>query len=506
VTQSKKPSPRDPSSAYARMAPKWDLADSLLGGTDALRAKAQTYLPRHENESQRNYNNRLARATLVNLFEDTLDSVSGRPFAEDIVLGEDVPPAVEEMLEDCDLQGLAIQPFARNWFRMGWGKGLAHVLVDFPTKNTVYDATGAERPRTLADDRAENLRPYLVLIQPENLLAAYSEMVNGKEELVHIRILEVSVERVGWEEKTVERVKVLERGTWKTYIHDEAKKDWVEEGNGTTGLPKIPLVTFYAGKRVGLHECKPPLHDLAHLNIAHWQSASDQRNVLTVARFPILAASGYTPETTTGPDGSQVAKVDIGPNNYLTTEDAQGKWYYVEHTGAAIEAGRNDLKDLELQMSAYGGELMREQPGGETATGRALDTAEATSYLAATVQEFKDCLEQVLQLMADWTGIEKGGTLELKGDFTLTETEATELDSLIKMRATRDISRVALLDEMKRRKVLCDDFDAEADKELLDEEGDDLGMVPPGGAVLPGQPPQPGLPAPAKPPAPPAEE
>src|SRR5690606_23373074 len=146
-----------------------------------------------------------------------------------------------------------------------------------------------------------------------------------------------------------------------------------------------------AGKRTGLMECKPPLADLAHLNVEHWQSKSDQRNVLTVSRFPILAAAGVPADQ----------KVTIGPNNFLTTDDVQGKWYYVEHTGAAIAAGQTDLESLEDQMATYGAEYMRKRPGDETATGRALDSAESSSYLAATVRDFQDCVELAMQYTAD---------------------------------------------------------------------------------------------------------
>lgn len=466
-----KPSPRDPSTAYARMEPKWRLADTLLGGTDALRASGESYLPRHDKETLKNYQNRLARAVLVNVYEDTLDSLSGKPFVEDMVVGEDVPEAVKALLDDVDLQGTALHPFCRAWFREGWAKAFAHVLVDHPIGEAKIDGSGRQRPRTLADDRVDGLRPYWVMVRPENVLAAYAEVVAGRERLVHVRILETTVERVGWEERCVERVKVLEPGTWSLYRYSEGSKEWELEGSGDTGLPYIPLFTFYAGKRVGLHEAKPPLHDLAHLNIAHWQSDSDQRNVLTVARFPILAASGFEDEPVTGPDGVTKASVDIGPNTYLTTSDPQGKWYYVEHTGAAIDAGRKELEALELRMATYGSEFLKKRPGGETATGRTLDAAEATSYLAATVGDFKDCVEQALQATADWLNAEAGGSVEVKGDFTETGAEQAELDFLMKMRANRDISRVALVTEAKRRDILPDDYDMEADAELLVEEG-----------------------------------
>jgi hypothetical protein len=464
VTTKKDADVSTPSGAHDRMRPRLALIDTLLSGTEGMHAAGEVHLPKHENESATAYKARLARSVLLPALEDTLDTLTGKPFAEDVVLGEDIPPQVMALLGDVDLQGNALQPFLRSWFREGWAKGLSVVLTDFPVSEQPLGDDGKPRARTLADDRAENVRPYTVQIRPENIIAAYAETVNGRERLTHVRILEVTTERRGYEEVCVERIQVLEPGRWELWEYaDEKKEKWHLVDEGPTGLANIPLTVFYAGKRIGLLEAMPPLTGLAHLNIAHWQSSSDQRNILTVARFPILAGSGVDSD----------AKITVGPNNFLTTESADGKWYYVEHTGAAIESGAKDLETLENQMAAYGSEFLRSRPGNETATGRAIDSAEATSYLAATVQGFKDCVEEVLQHMAEWLKLDTGGSVELRGDYTLEEANQPELDALRKARDARDISRTAYLAELKRRKVLKDDFDEAADKELLDREAAD---------------------------------
>lgn len=476
-----------PSSAYTVMKPRWDLDEALMGGTESMRAAGKQYLPQHPSESNKNYQNRLDRATLLNVYEDTVNTLSGKPFCEDIKLGEDVPEAIVELCEDVDLQGTALSPFCRNWFRMAWRKGFAHVLVDQPVGQKKTDDRGNERPRTLDDDRQEGIRPYWVLIRPENVLAAYGRMENGREVLEHVRILEESTERSGWTEKTVRRIRVLEPGVWELWKEEDAgggKKKWVVEGRGLTGLTQVPMRTFYAGKRESLMLCKPPLTDLAHLNITHWQSSSDQRNVLTVARFPILAGKGI----------DDTAKVEVGPNNYLTSTET-GEWYYVEHSGAAIEAGRKDLEDLENQMAMYGAEFLRKKPGGETATARALDSAENDSELGASAKDFKDLIEECLQLTAEWMGQETGGSVELTSiDEEPVAADQPILDALQKARAARDISREAYLTELKRRGALSEDFDIDEDKEKLDSEAptDGLdGMFNAGngpGGMLPGRP------------------
>lgn len=495
----KKPNVATPSSAYQRMLPRWQMIDALLGGTEAMRAAKEAYLPQYDAESNKNYENRLARATLFNMTEQTLNSLAGKPFEEPIVLGDDVPTQIEELLEDVDQQGNNLQAFARAWFREAWAKGFSHVLVEHAQPEAKTGEDGSARPRTLADDRADGLRPYWVNISPESVIAAYSQFLHGKEYLTHVRIVETSVEQSGWEEVSKVRVRVLEPGEWKLYAPREkgkADEDWMVEDEGTTSLDYIPLVTFYTAKRTGLMECKPPLTDLAHLNVAHWQSGSDQRNVLTVSRFPILAGAGVPADY----------QIKVGPNNFLTTEAAEGKWYYVEHTGAAIAAGQTDLESLENQMASYGAEFLRKKTGNETATGRALDSAEAVSYLGATVMDFQDAVELALQYTADWLGMEDGGSVVINHDLGISEGDAAQLDALLKMRAQRDISRKTLLNSMRDRKVLPEDFDEEKDAADLEEESKNtLGDMFGGGNGPGNQPPADPNAPPADPNQPPAD-
>jgi hypothetical protein len=476
----KKPNVATPSSAYLRMAPRWRMIETLLGGTEAMRLAERDYLPQHENENNKNYENRLERATLLNMTEQILGHLAGKPFEEQVVLGEDVPEAIVVQAEDIDLQGSNLHAFCRSWFRDGWAKGVSHVLVEHPTPTETLDENGQPRPRTLEDDRAEGLRPFWIHVKPESVIAMYSMVVNGKEVLTHVRIREETVERDGWGEAVKCRIRVLEPGNWQVW-KPGPKDNWDEatvESEGTTPLGYIPLVTFYSAKREGAMECKPPLTDVAYLNVAHWQSSSDQRNVLTVSRFPLLAASGVDGDT----------KVTIGPNSYLTTPDPQGKWYYVEHTGAAIAAGEKDLESLERQMASYGAEFLKKRPGDETATARALDSSESSSYLSATVQDFTDCVELALQFHADWIGAESGGTVQIKTDLDALEADQVVLDILQKTRAQRDISREAYLQHLQARGVLDEDYDAAADGELIaDEAKTNMDMFSQGmGTGLPG--------------------
>lgn len=453
-------SPATTSFAWDRMIDVWDMVETLLGGTRTMRAAGTKYLPQHEEETSDNYRERLDTNTLFNMMELTLNSFVGRPFSDPVGLNEDVPDQIRDISRDIDLQGNDITTFAREWFRESIAKGFAHCLVEFPGL-----ADEELENRTRADDMESGRRPYWLLVKPENLIFASAETVetpNGPQEfLTHVRIREQVIQRVGFSEIVVDQIRVLEPGSfqvWQLLKDDKNKPEWRIIEQGFTDLDFIPLVTFYTDRK-DLMVAKPPLEDLAHLNIRHWQSTSDQVNILTVARFPMLAVSGATDQA-----GSVMR---IGPRQLLGTKDPMGKFYYVEHDGKSIEAGEKDLQKLEDQMSSYGAEFLKRQPGNMTATGRALDSAESMSLLQDITVRFIDTMNTALDFTAQWMGLEEGGTVTVNTEFGPEEIEEPDVETLNSARKNRDISRVAYLTELKRRGVLAEDYDDVADLEVL---------------------------------------
>ncbi|WP_223644349.1 DUF4055 domain-containing protein [Corallococcus sp. EGB] len=471
-----------PSSAYRAMQPAWALVLALLGGTSTMRAAGRTYLPQYHAEEDAAYKERLQRAVLLNVFGKTVRNLAAKPFSKPVRLGEAAPEPLRVLVDDVDRQGSDITAWARGVFRDGLGKGLAHILVDFP-------AVDPETVKTLEDEQRAGLRPYFVHVSAESLIAAYAETVNGVEVLTHVRIRESETRRDGFEEVQVERVRVLERDNWAIYERS-GTSEWEVAASGPNTLGFVPLVTWYAGERTALCAAKPPLMDLADKNVEHWQSASDQRNVLTVARFPMLAASGLEPDGG-GEGGKGAGKVPVGPHALLTTSSPQGKFYYVEHTGAAIAAGRQDLEDLKDEMAMLGVELLVRKSGSTTATEKSINTAQAHSELQAMAESFGDALELAFYFAARWLALEVDDAslkVEVNTDFGISEGDAQGLDVLFKARAAREISREAFLSELKRRGVLMADFNVETDGERLASEGPALSSLrtaPAAGAQAP---------------------
>ncbi|MDE2454399.1 MAG: DUF4055 domain-containing protein, partial [Burkholderiales bacterium] len=422
----KTPATVSPEAAY--MAPERTMIATLLAGTGAMRAAGTQYLPKHPAESEDAYRYRVQVSTLYNGLRRTIETLAGKPFSEPIKLGDNVPDPLVEWADDIDLQGRDLHAFAHAVFAAALADGLSHILVEYP-----QTTPGA----TLADKKAGGVRPYFLHIRQSQILGWRAERINGVETLTQLRIMETVTEPDGqWLNRQVAQVRVLEPTAWTTFRQNDLK-EWVQYQAGIVTLGAIPLATIYAD-RANFMQGRPPLLDLAYMNIEHWQSSSDQSNILHVARVPILFASGFVEGT-----------LKIGAGAAVTNDDPTAKLSYVEHTGAAISAGRESLKDLEERMSLMGAQLLVKKPGARTATEKAIDSADADSALSLMVRTLEDALEYALQFAADWEAIGPAGEVECTGEIGGVE----DMDETALMRAKElgILSAETVFAELQRR-------------------------------------------------------
>lgn len=452
TTTQTQPNPGAESHNYREMSEKWDLVETLMGGTRAMRKARQKYLPQDDKESDAAYVARLNRSFLLNGFKRTVNAMTGKVFSKPILLKEDVPTQVQEVCEDIDREGRKMNLFAEEVFNTAMQYGLSHILVDMPPSDVPNP--------TLADDQRQKRRPYWVHIKPRQLIGYRSKKVGSLQVLTGIRIREETMEEDGdYGENEVVRIREITLDKWTTFTMN-AEGAWVEEQSGPMTLGYIPLVTFYT-KRVNFQLADPPLEDLAWINVAHWQSASDQRNILHAARVPILFSSGL---------GEDADKLIIGPNRHIQGPEGSDM-KYVEHTGAAIDSGRTDLNDLQDNMRLMGLELlMPMNGGGQTATAKSLDYADMNSPLQFMALSFQDCLDLCLYYTAKWLRQEKGGHTKVNTDFGITLRDAADVQGLIQARIAGEISRQTFWAELKRRNILSEDFDETKELELVEKE------------------------------------
>ena len=462
-----------PNAAYTARLDDWHMVDTLWGGTRAMRAAGKKYLPMMPDEEQAAWKNRIAQSVLTNVYKDTVLKLASKPFKNPVILKNDVPPIISRYRDDIDGQGTSLDVFARNVAESAIHKGVSYIFVDYPP---------ADPDVTKRDEIELGLRPYAVNYDATQIIGWRATVNNGRKVLTQVRIAEeIFVDDGEFNQKVVNRIRVLEPGRYRTFELKESNDqvNWVQVDERQVlakGQPLnfIPLIAVYANQ-TGFMMAEPALLDVAFLNVAHWQSDSDQRNILHIARVPVLFSSGLEDD----PE-RPITKLAIGSATFIRGNSG-ADLKFVEHSGKGIEAGRQDLADLETRMAELGmNMLVKGRSGTATATARVLDQAEADSPLSMFVREMESALENMLDYFGVFLGLgqDAGGSVELFKDFSLTMRDVDDIKELGQMRARGDISQLTYWNELKRRGLLSDDFDNETEVDLLDlEEPNRVGIT-----------------------------
>jgi hypothetical protein len=421
--------------------------------------------------------------------------MTGKVFSKEPTLIDGADPDLVQWQKDIDKQGTHARLFWHDVFQFALRDGIAHVLVDMPKKPGGWVS--------IADEKSKGLRPYLCYINPRNVLGWRFTVEYGAPVLTQIRILQsLTVPDGPYGERHVEQVRVYNRvidafGASTVNFEVWEKKDrevpqdrqWTQVEQGTiSGASNIPLVTIYTNK-TGFMMGEPPLLDLMYLNVDHWQSTSDQKHILHVARVPILFGKAF-PEL--NGDGTQAGKVEIGPNRLITSDNENADLKFVEHSGKAIDAGRNDIQDTENRMAIQGAELMAKRTVRITATEQMHDAEAEDSELGSMVHSVEVGAEQCYRLMLMFAGklVNENTKCQItfNKDFGADLRDAADLQLLIQARLANQISQATFLSELVRRGVVTSTLDVEDEIELTRTEEEAMALVIPDGTEDDGDP------------------
>lgn len=403
----------DPSAEYMAALPIWETLQAVRDGTLALRAGGERWLPREPAESVVGYGIRLNRTFMTAPgFANAIQQFTDKVFQKPVVIDKD-GGQLGDIMDDTDGLGNNITVFARQVFQSALQNGLTNIQIGYPdareTLQAIQDARGVV---TLADAEMLALRPFLIHRPAPSVIGWRGMDVGGRMEIERVRIRETyeAPPTEEWDDDTAAvQVRVLGPGYWQIWRAVDPKTksgrakiggkrtDWaMVDGGITDPLTRVPMVSIYFDDAHGFMVAKPPLEQLAQINLCHWQSSSDQRTILKIARVPLLFGRGFTPEEVQG--GLTIA---VSQATFTSNPTAELGW--VEHGGTAIEAGQRDLENLEAAMSAWTQDfLAREPQAGIAATSKAIDDAQTHSMIQALAAQTADGINAALDIACEW--------------------------------------------------------------------------------------------------------
>jgi len=473
----------------------WAKVDAVMGGIDQMRENCTKYLPKFPDEDASSYDFRCTQSKMTNIFGDIVDDLSQRPFAEAVTLSDDSNPDLIEFSKDVDGKGSNLHNFSADTFSHAISHAIDWFLVDY-SKNVPLNATRAQ-------EKASGARPHWVHYRGTDVLAAYTAMINGKEEFIHCRLRESRIERSGFQEKVIERIRILERAesiivdentgaettTYANPTFQVMEKLWNEktkvdewvtvEGPYPITIGEIPLVPFYTGRRPAMSwEVTRPMRNAVDLQVDLFQQESGLKFTEVMGAFPMLVGSGVMPEKDA--EGNAVA-IKTGPHRVLyappTGEGQAGTWQWIEPTANTMTFILSDIKDTRQELRELGRQPLTAQSGNLTVISSASIARKGNTAIQAWALNLKGALARGFQLTEKWLKLgATEPTIMIDTDFDISVGADDSFDKVVEMRKNGDISREAQIHEAKRRAILDADYDQEKDLAiLLQEIEDDLG-------------------------------
>jgi len=441
--------------AVLDMMKGWEIMKAVTEGTEYLRENSEAFLPLEPREDYSAYMARVNRAVFSPFTQRLIRAATGLVLRKPITLTGD-PYWTEMFKADVDGCGSDLDEYARRILMCSLTYGQSHILVDYPAPSGAL---------SLAEERQQNRRPYWIEVDPTNLLGWRLDRESNYGNLIQARIAEKAVLPDGaFGEKVYDQVRVIEPGSYRVFrkkdqidaMYDVDDNSYAGEfDTGTTGedyklaesgsfsLGEIPLVTVYSGKVENLVS-KPPLLDIAYLNLAHFQRQADLIHSLHVASQPMLVMEGYDDQT---------KDLAISVNYAMATQPGN-KIYYVEPASSAFEAQSSEIKELQMQMATLGISTLSQQKFvAESADARRLDRVDTNSMLAMVSMELEQKLQKAFNFSAQYVGIEPP-EVKISRDFDIERLIGQDITALTSLFDQQVIDREEFRDILVQGEVL----------------------------------------------------
>ena len=441
--------------AVLDMMKGWEIMKAVTEGTEYLTENSEAFLPLEPREDYEAYLARVNRAVFSPFTQRLIRAATGLVLRKPITLTGD-PYWTEMFKMDVDGCKSDLDEYARRVLMCSLTYGQSHILVDYPAPSGAL---------SLAEERQQNRRPYWIEVDPNNLYGWRLDRESNYGNLIQARIAEKAVLPDGdFGEKVYDQIRVIEPGRYRVFRKKEqieemydvsdnsvtgnfemgsADKDYKQVESGNFSLGEIPLVTIYSGKVDNLVS-KPPLLDIAYLNLAHFQRQADLIHSLHVASQPMLVMEGYDDQT---------KDLAISVNYAMATQPGN-KVYYVEPASSAFDAQSAEIKELQMQMATLGISTLSQQKFvAESADARRLDRVDTNSMLAMVSMELEQKLQKCFNFSAEYVGIEPP-EVKISRDFDIERLIGQDITALTSLFDQQVIDREEFRDILVQGEVL----------------------------------------------------
>ena len=428
---------------YSKNLTKWQLMRDALAGEVAK----EKYVPKLSDQEAEEYNAYVGRAEFYNATARTQVALTGLLFAKPPKV--ELPEVLKTIAENVSLDDDTLEALAKNIANECLSVGRCGVLVDLPSvEKADYSKLEAERL---------NLRAYATLYKAENIINWKTTKINGSNVTSLVVLAETYAEPTQDEFvdkiKTRYRVLDLHDGYYRQRVFSETKAGNFEvvseiypSANGGK-LEYLPF-TFFNVNDLKTAVEKPPLLDLAKVNISHFRSEVDLEHGTHFTALPTPYVTGY--------QGESSEKLKIGSTAVWVINDPSAKVGFLEFSGAGLSTLENRIAVKEKRMSILGARLLLD----EKKTAEATETLQMrksgeNAVLTSVASTISEGIVSFLKDIAFFENIAGENLIyEINTDYNLTMIEPQLLAQIIAGIQSGDIPNEVLYDALLKGELM----------------------------------------------------
>lgn len=449
------------------LLPQWIAISDCLAGEVAVKSKTTEYLPRPNStdtsiENLARYTDYITRAVFYNATYQTFAGLMGQVFTVPPLI--EVPEKLNIIVENVDGSFIDLTQLAKICVGNVLPFGRAGVLTDY----SVISDNEVPTQSDIMDGKARSILKYY---EPWKIINwRYQTDDNGKRTLSLVVLEEdyiVKDQGFAFETSVQYRELRIIDGELNVQIWRKVS-DNVFEPSGFIkpldgkGKPFKEITFAFIGAENNTADVdKPPMYDIASLNLAHYRNSADYEESVFIVGQPTPWVSGLDEQWVNNvfKGGFQLGSRTAIP----LPKNATAGLLSATENGLVKEA----MEHKERQMVAFGAKLVEQRSVQRTATEAGLEASAENSTLVSVVRNVQQAIIQCLKWACMFENIEpKDLKFELNTDFAISKMPTEEINSIIKSWQSGAISwdemRINLrkgnvpLDEDKKAKQAID--------------------------------------------------
>ena len=232
-------------------------------------------------------------------------------------------------------------------------------------------------------------------------------------------------------------------------------------------IPFIPLTGF--GITWDLR--KPVINDLANVNIKHYRNSANLENGLQLTGNPTACLAGIILDDGAG------KTIKLG-SSVVHQFKENGKWGFLEFSGAGLGMIREEMKSKEERMVLLGGKILtNDKKVGESAEAMRINRSGENGVLSDIALSVEEGINKALSIMAQWEGITDNQEIKLNMDFNASGLSANELNALVGAWQKGNLSGKELFEIEKKAELISERKTWEDHVAEIEQEGPALGAI-----------------------------